>query len=93
MRAFRLTAENAELFFEICQSVHANTEEERLQVLDAMVQLGRVEQITDTPKTKEEYIKHLAKNFKVGVVEYKGSIGFSPTKSDDPKGDTSNGTN
>ena len=88
MQAFRLTAANAELFFEVCHELKADTEEMRLQILGAMVQLGRVESIVETPKTKEEYIKHLSKHFNVGVVEQtQDSIGFKLASDDQSKGD------
>jgi hypothetical protein len=68
MRAFRLTLDNALLFYEMCLELKADTEEKRLAIMDAMVQFGKVEQVTDTPKTKEEYIKHLSKHFKCAIV-------------------------
>lgn len=85
MFAFRLTAENALLFFEICQEIHADTEAQRISVLNAMVKLGKVDQVTQTTKTKEEYIKHLSKHFKLGIVQDNGSISSPPNKGNDPK--------
>jgi len=90
MLAFRLTAENALMFFEICRELHADTEEKRLSILNAMVQLGKVEQVTKTPKTKEEYLEHLSKNFKVLNIKSHDSIGYK-TPDDQSKGDTSHG--
>ncbi len=69
MLAFMLTAENAQLFFEICQEVNAQTEEERTAVLVHMARLGCVKNVIETKQTKEEYVKHLAKNFKVLMLE------------------------
>lgn len=89
MKAFRLTADNALLFFEICHELDLNTEEERWQVMNYLVNLGKVEQVIETPKTKEEYLEHLAKNFKVAYIKSNGSIGYRMP--DDQKGD-SNGT-
>lgn len=86
MQAFRLTLDNAMLFFELCKELKADTEEKRLSIMDAMVQFGKVEQVTDTPKTKEEYLNHLAKHFKVLNVSSKGSIGYR-TPDDLPKGE------
>lgn len=71
MKAFRLTAENACLFYEVCLAIGAETEEQKLAVLDAMVVLGKVEQVTETNNTKEEYIEHLSKHFKVGTIGYR----------------------
>ena len=76
MMAFRLTADNALLFFEICHELKADTEEKRLAIIDAMIQLGKVEQVTQTKKTKEEYIQHLSKNFSVLDVKSHGAIGY-----------------
>ena len=63
MQAFRLTADNALLFFELCHELKADTEESRLWLMGEMIKAGKVEQVTQTPKTKEEYIKHLSKHF------------------------------
>lgn len=68
MRAFRLNLDQAELFFSICQELHADTEEERVRILDVMAKYGEVDGITETPKTKEEYITHLQKHFKCAIV-------------------------
>lgn len=65
MLAFTLTAENAALFFEICHEIGADTEQKRILVLQEMAKLGHVQNIVETPKSKDEYLKHLAKNFKV----------------------------
>jgi hypothetical protein len=72
MRAFRLTADQAVLFFEICAEIHADTEEKRLVVLSEMAKVGAVDGITDTKMSKEEYVKHLSSKFgKVLVVKSK----------------------
>jgi hypothetical protein len=85
MRAFRLSLENALLFYEICKDLNIETEEERLQILDIFVQSGKVDQVTDTPKTKEEYLTHLRKHF--DVKDMTDAIGSS----DASKGDTQDG--
>lgn len=92
MRAFRLTVDNALLFFDLCQELNLKTEAERLLLMDEMIRFGKVEQVTETNKTKEEYVKHLAKCFKVMQVESNGSIGYR-MPDDRPKGDTPNGSN
>ena len=63
MKAFRMTADQAEMFFSICQEMNWNTEEQRAAVLEAMAQLGQVESVVQTSLTKEAYIKHLADKF------------------------------
>lgn len=65
MLAFTLTLDQTILFYEICQEINAVTEDQRMAVLNEMAKCGQVKSIVSTPKTKEEYIKHLAKNFKV----------------------------
>lgn len=83
MQAFRLSLENAMLFFDVCNELKADTEEKRLKVMGAMVQLGKVEQVTQTPKTKEEYIKHLQKHFKTCAI--------FPNTSEDAQQENKNG--
>lgn len=68
MLAFGLTVDNALLFFEICHELHADTVEKRLAIMDVMVKMGKVKQVVETPKTKEEYIRHLSKHFKCAIV-------------------------
>jgi translation initiation factor 1 (eIF-1/SUI1) len=71
MQAFTLTLQNAEMFFELCKELKADTEEERVAILQAMAELGKVKTIVDTKMSKEDYIKHLAKHFKVLQVKEK----------------------
>lgn len=68
MLAFTLSVDNALMFFEICHELHADTIEERIAIMEIMAQFGKVNQIVETPKTKEEYIKHLSKHFKCAIV-------------------------
>ena len=63
MLAFSMNADNAMLFFEVCQELKAETEEERLAILGAMVKLGKIKSITQTKLSKEDYIKHLSEKF------------------------------
>lgn len=65
MRAFRLTPDNAIIFWELVQELNADTEEKRVAILDAMAEFGQIDSIVQTPMTKEEYINHLNKHFKV----------------------------
>ncbi len=74
MLAFSLRAEQAELFFTLCGLLDAKTENERTQVLVQMAKLGCVQNIVATKKSKEEYIDHLAKNFKVLRLENKKNV-------------------
>ncbi len=56
----------------VCKELNANTEEERVMILEAMDRGGEVEGVTESPNSKEEYIKHLAKHFK--VLQIKGDL-------------------
>jgi len=85
MLAWTLTAENAALFFELCQELKADTEIKRVQILKEMARLGKVKNLTKTPMTKEKYLKYLSKNFKVAVIKNNGSI--APYSDDRPKED------
>ena len=71
MLAFTFTAEQAELFFSVCHELKADTEEQRLQIISAMAKLGKVKNIVSTKMTKDEYIKHLAKNFTCAIIKSK----------------------
>ena len=51
------------MFYEICEELKADTEEKKVLVLDTMAKYGQVEGITETQKTKEEYIKHITEHF------------------------------
>lgn len=72
MYAFSLTVDNAMLFFEICRELKADKEEERMTILQAMAQLGKVQNIVKTKMTRAQYVKHLSKNFKCAIVKSKG---------------------
>ena len=63
MLAFQLNLDQTELFFRICQELHAETEEQRVQILSLMAQRGQVVSIVDTKMDKDQYIKHLASKF------------------------------
>lgn len=69
MLAFHLTAEQAELFSKVCEMRDAKTEQERTEVLIQMARHGDITNVVETKKTKDEYVNHLAKNFKVFKLE------------------------
>ncbi len=75
MLAWTLTAENAQLFFELCEELKADNEIKRVQILREMARLGKIKGLTKTPMTKEQYMKHLSKNFKVMEIKTNDSIG------------------
>lgn len=63
MKAFRLTVDQAMLFFEICQEIGCTTELQKTAVLEAMAEFGQIESVVQTGMTKEAYVKHLADKF------------------------------
>lgn len=71
MLAFHLTADQAELFFKVCEMTGAETEEARTAVLLQMARHGDITNVVETKKSKDEYVDHLAKNFKVLKLEKK----------------------
>jgi hypothetical protein len=68
MLAFTLTIENTILFYEICKELNVTTEQEKIQILNAMAKFGKIQNICKTELSKEDYIKHLNKNFKCAIV-------------------------
>lgn len=69
MKAFFLNIDSAILFYELCAELKADTEEKRIAILNEMAEMGYVDNIVQTPKTKAEYLEHLSKHF--NVMEYK----------------------
>ena len=63
MIAFRLTAEQAEIFFTLCHELRADTEEKRVAILREMANHGQIDSVTKTKMTQQEYVQHLAKHF------------------------------
>lgn len=63
--AFIMSVYAAEIFYSVCEELKADTEEERVRILQSMAQLGMLKNIVEIQKTKEEYIAHLRKHFKV----------------------------
>ncbi len=85
MLAWTLTAENAQLFFELCIELKADNEIKRVQILREMARLGKIKGLTKTPMTRQQYLEHLGKNFKVAEIKNNGSI--APYSDDRPKED------
>jgi len=63
MLAFTLTVDQLELFYELCEAAHAETEEQKMVILEEMARVGQITNVVKTKMGKEEYIEHLAKNF------------------------------
>jgi len=63
MLAFMMSVEQLELFYQICEAVGAVTEEQKVFVAMEMAQHGHINSVVKTKMDKEEYVKHLAKNF------------------------------
>lgn len=77
--AFKLTADQALLFFELCQELGFDDEPRRVALLHYLAQSGHVENVWTTSRSKEQLIKDLSLNFKVVQVKHK-PVGFDTTK-------------
>lgn len=65
MRAFQLSVDQLELFYDICGQLKLKTEEEKVALLNIMAQYKQVERVWDTQRTKEKFIEDMAKHFRV----------------------------
>lgn len=74
MKAFWMSVSQAEIFFELCELVKADTKETCEAVLEAMAQEGLIGQIVETPKNHEEYIKHVSEKFGNVLTISKGDL-------------------
>ncbi len=69
--AWTMTAEIAMEFFKRCQERGAKTEPERVKILVELAEEGLLNNVVVTSKSRDEYVKGLAKHFKVIKVEKK----------------------
>ena len=67
--AYELNVDNAMLFFELCHELNLTTEQDRVALLQAMAELGRVKRAWTTKRTKDQLIKDLSKHYKTIVVK------------------------
>ena len=67
--AFYMTVDTACKFYELCIAKNAQTEDERLKILLSLK--DEIKTIVQTNRSKEEFLKDLAKNWSVGVVRQK----------------------
>lgn len=65
MLAFEFTVDTALIFWQRVKERGADTVEEREEILLEMAREGLVTRVTKTNRTKEEYIKDLARHNKV----------------------------
>jgi hypothetical protein len=65
MMAFRMTIAAASEFYRRCSLLEIDNLENRNKLLIDMMHEGLVDGVTETPKTPEEYLAHLKKNFDV----------------------------
>jgi hypothetical protein len=63
MLAFRMTPAQAEMYFDICIKMQADTETKRLAILQAMFEEGQIQGIVQNKMTQEDYLKHLTEKF------------------------------
>ena len=65
MIAITLTLEAAEEFFRRVLLLKNDTEQERVKILLAMAKEGLIENIIETERTKDEYVKDQRRHFNV----------------------------
>lgn len=65
MFAFRMTPEIGEEFWKRVIERQANTEKERFEILMQMAEEGLLISVSKTTRSKEEYKKALAKEFRI----------------------------
>ena len=75
MLAFKMSIAAASEFYRRAGLLEVDNLENRNKLLLQMVQEGLVDGVTETPKTPEEYLAHLRKNFRrVGSYRCKGAF-------------------
>jgi len=73
MYIFQMSAETALTFYERCDEREAHTEEQRVKIITEMVEEGYNISISKTNRTKDQYVKDLAKEFKVMSIDQENS--------------------
>lgn len=63
MMAFMLYGAALEEFFKRCDAREAVTEKERTEILIEMAKEGWIASVTQTNRTKEQYVEDLKKNY------------------------------
>ena len=71
MKAYSMSADAGYLFYSVCKLFDLDTEQQREALLELMSQKGFMTSVVETNMTKENYVEHLSKNFKVLKVEPK----------------------
>ena len=79
MLAFRMSVAAAAEFYRRAGLLLVDTLENRNKILLQMVDEGLVDGVTETPKTPEEYLAHLKKNFDVLDLT-KSTAAYNPDK-------------
>lgn len=69
--AWTMSVDTALEFYKRCMERNATTEKEKVEILTELAQEGRMQSVTATDKTKDEYIADKAKHFKVLKIEKK----------------------
>lgn len=70
MLVWKMSLEVAEKFWTLCKERNAQTEEERIAILIELI--PEMQSIQQTDRTKEQFLKDLAKNWKVAQIEQQG---------------------
>lgn len=70
---WEMSADQAELFFQMAMDLNLNTGAERLALLDYMRQTQNLKRVYTTKRGKVQVIQDLAKHFNIGIVKRKKS--------------------
>ncbi len=76
MIIFTMTYEVAEEFYARCKKRKAETEEERTAILVEMAREGLLMGVSQTERTREEYVEDLSKEFNVLDVKPNGEVWY-----------------
>ncbi len=82
LTAFKLSVDQALLFFELCQELDLDDEPRRVALLHHLAKHGYVQNMWTTKRSKEQLIEDLADNFKVLHIKSRRA-GFDTTSSPD----------
>lgn len=74
MNAFELSLDQLEIFFTICQKENIQSLEARTALLHTMADKGLVKRMWKTSRTKEQFIKDMAKHYRVLHIKDKQEI-------------------
>lgn len=65
MKAYQMSLDTAMIFYQLCEELKLNTERDRVSLLDLMAKEKKLQRVWETKRSKEKFIKDLAKHFNV----------------------------